>query len=289
MAMGDNKTLKKLEWVQVQFVRVSSSRNDFLKEYLKLKRNRVYRRKSQKIALEGPNLLYAALEAGLVPEAVFFTGSFLERTGESLIKALPDQTRKLVLTSKLFKLVADTESPQEVAAVVPFNPQEAGKPGRKDPDLVLVLDRIQDPGNMGSIVRTSLATGVDVIYYTAGSVDPYSPKAMRATAGAIFRQPMLQAPVPLSLVETLKQKGMHLVAATAGAGITFREPDYGKPTALIIGNEGGGISADLVEAAHLEVSIPLAGPVESLNAAVAAGVILYEIYQQRVDSLNKPH
>ncbi len=260
---------------------IRSSGNRYVKEYRRLAGSRKYRRSAGKLALEGPHLLQEALAAGLTPEVVFFTRDFLEGNGGEVVASLPEKARKYLLPPSLFARLADTESPQEVAAIVPFILPEPSAIAGRQPSLVLILDRLQDPGNMGTLVRTAAAAGADAIFYTPGSVDPYSPKALRASAGAVFHLPPAVAEEPLQLVKLLQSGGMQVLAAQPRDGRLYWEVDLRKKAAFLIGSEGGGLSPELAAAADLAVSIPLLSPLDSLNAAVAGALLLYEALRQR--------
>jgi TrmH family RNA methyltransferase len=260
---------------------ISSSNNAYLKEYRRLSGNRKYRRSSCKLALEGPHLLAEALAAGLVPEIVFFTRDFIDGGGEDVLSALPSGTRQYLLSPSLFSGLAATEAPQEVAAIAPFSyPEQAGLTDRPL-SLVLILERLQDPGNMGTIVRTAAAAGADALFYNPGTVDPYCPKALRSTAGAIFHLSPVAAEDPLELVRLLQQSGMIVAAAQPQGGQVYWESDFRKRTAILIGSESSGLSPELSAEANLILSIPQRSPLDSLNAAVAAAVLLYEALRQR--------
>ncbi len=259
---------------------ISSLRNPLIKEYKKLLQSRLYRQKVKKIALEGPNLVSEALMNGLMPEVIFYTQDYYNNCKTDWFSALPAEVMQVVLTEAVFKGIAVTETPQAVAAILPFNSEKAEKSLVELPQLILILDRLQDPGNMGTIIRTAAAAGVDIVYYTSGSVDPYSPKVLRSTAGAIFKLSLEMVREPVKMITALKSKGIKLVAASAHSNLQYWSADLKGPIALIIGNEAGGVSPELEMAAEVKLSIPLAGSVDSLNAAVAAGVILFEIVRQ---------
>ncbi len=260
---------------------ISSSDNSLLKEYIKLQNNRRYRQKTKQIALEGPNLVKEAIRAGLNPRAIFYSQDYYDQESGKWLNDLSSEVKQLVLTARLFKKIAETDTPQKVAGIFYFSEPAGQNIIGSRPQLVLILDRVQDPGNMGSIIRTAAATGVEVVYYTSGSVDPYSPKVLRSTAGAIFNLRLEQSADPQLLIRDLKKSGVQLVAASAKSTDYYWSVDYRLPTALIIGNEAGGIAEELVVQADFTVAIPLQGKVESLNAAVAGAVVLYEIIRQR--------
>jgi len=259
---------------------INSLANPMLKEFNKLQNSRRHRQKTGKIALEGPNLVKEALKAELYPEAVFFSDTYYELEGRAITTRLPANCRIFLMPPELFKKVTATETPQPVAAIFQFERQQYLRRFEDLPGLVVVLDRLQDPGNMGTIIRTAAATGVEVVYYTAGSTDPYGPKVLRSTAGSVFHLRLEQVADALQLLDDLKNNGLQ-VAAAARPGRLYWQVDFKPPTALIIGNEAGGITEELLLKADLQVSIPLHGRVESLNAAVASAVLMYEVVRQR--------
>ncbi len=260
---------------------ISSSSNAYVKEYRRLAGSRKYRRSAGKLALEGPHLLEEALAAGLVPEVVFFTRKFLDAGGEQKLCALPGGTRQYQVPPSLFAGLTDTETPQEVAAIIPFCEPDFSAVMARPLTLILILDRLQDPGNMGTVVRSAAAAGVEALFYTPGTVDPYSPKALRSTAGALFHLPPLETGKPLSLIEKLRDRGMLILAAEPQGGRIYWEMDFRRKIALIIGSESSGLSPGISAAADCAVSIPQVSPLDSLNAAAAAAVLLYEALRQR--------
>lgn len=260
---------------------ISSSDNTYIKEYRRLAGSRKYRRGAGKLALEGPHLVKEALAAGLVPEVVIFTRNFLDAGGNNILSNLPDGARQYLVSPSLFARLADTETPQEVAAIIPFSAPELPAIMTRPLSLVLILDRLQDPGNMGTIVRTASAAGVDALFYGPGTVDPYSPKALRSSAGALFHLPPVTVEEPLQLVKLLQGSGMLVLAAQPQGGQIYWEIDYRRKVTLLIGSESSGLSPELSAAADLAVSIPQSSPLDSLNAAVAAAVLVYEVLRQR--------
>lgn len=259
---------------------LSSRQNPLLKEYKKLAANRRYRRKVNKIAVEGPNLVGEALAAGLIPDLLFFADDFYAAEAENWLPKIPVTTKLVLLPAKLFNAIADTDSPRAVAAIFPFlfAGQEIVLPD--DYKFVLFIDRVQDPGNLGTIIRTATAAGVGLICCTAGCTDPYSPKVLRSTAGAIFRAKLQEIHDPPEQLKRLKETGFQVVAADPRGEQIMWAAEYKKPLVLVIGNEAAGVAENLMALAELRVRIPLRAAMESLNAAVAAGVIIYEINRQ---------
>ena len=264
----------------LSFKEISSSGNPNYKEYRRLAGSRRYRRRKGKLALEGPRLVAEALAVGLHPQAVFVTRSFLER-GERVCSALPAKTGRYLLPPALFSRMVHTETPQGIAAIFPFKEPDYSSVAAGDLSLALIADGLQDPGNMGTAIRTAAAAGLDAFFYGPGCVDPYGPKALRSSAGSLFHLPPTAAADPSALLQSLKQGGVSVVAARPGAERSFWEFDYRQKTALLIGSESRGLSPELVAAADTSVCIPQFSPLDSLNAAVAAAVIIYEALRQR--------
>ncbi len=256
---------------------LSSPHNPLITTYIKLRENRRYRQKLGKIALEGPNLIREAMKAGLAAETIFFTSNYFQTDGKAWMPTIPASAKCYTLSESLFKRIADTETPQSVAAIFSFDYLlQQHLPG-ETPSIAIILDRLQDPGNLGTIIRTAAAAGVDTVYYASGCADPYSPKALRSSAGALFSIRVEYVDCLGVLVQDLKKSGVQLIASSPHSTISYRSVQYKPPLALLIGNEASGLSDEMLKAADLKVSIPLKGEVESLNASVAAAVLLFEI------------
>jgi TrmH family RNA methyltransferase len=147
--------------------------------------------------------------------------------------------------------------------------------------MVLVLETVQDPGNLGTIIRTASAVGASGLWLSEDSVDLDNPKVLRASAGQWFRLPTAVSPDLKATVQQSKQVGMQVVATQPTADLTYWEVDWHKPSLLLLGNEGAGLSAELANIADLHVKIPLNPNVESLNVAITAALILYEAQRQK--------
>jgi RNA methyltransferase, TrmH family len=247
------------------------------------------------VGVEGVRLVEEALSSGCRVEAVLFSESG-ERWRERLAPlAGRAETGFPVLrtTDRLFEGIADTEHPQGVAAlVVPRAVTleelvEGQKPEQKHPcaALIVVLAGVQDPGNVGTIVRTAAAFGATGVVTAAsgqsGTASPFAPKALRASAGAALHLPVLTGMALGVLLAQLKVLGIRTVASSAQEGVAPWEVKWCEPVALLVGNEGAGLPEEVVHAADGRIHIPMATQVESLNAGAAAAVVLYEAYRQR--------
>jgi TrmH family RNA methyltransferase len=230
--------------------------------------------------IEGLNLLEEAVRAGLRIECVF-----VAEGNERLLEGLPlDKNSEILLLPKaLLDSALTTEAPQAVAALVEppdWDWAHFLDAHRKTPSLVLVLAGLQDPGNLGTILRSAEAFGADGVVSLPGTVSAWNPKAVRASAGSVFRLPLLAASEQTAM-ERLRKAGIKVWTTTVRGAQPADLADLAGPVALLIGNEGNGVPTDLAAMADGALTIPCPGPVESLNAAVAASLLLYEAARQR--------
>lgn len=233
------------------------------------------------VAIEGEHLLGEALRSGLELEAVFV------QTGrETLLHKLrlPPTVPTFLLEEDVFAGAVATETPQGIAALVQTPQFAQGNllPHDAAP-LILVAAGLQDPGNLGTLIRSVEAFGAGGIVSLPGTVSAWNQKAIRASAGSIFRVPLVKAKSQDNLA-WLHQAGVKIFAAVADDGIPVTAVDLRVPSALLIGNEGAGLSPELIALADERITIPCPGPVESLNAAVAGSLLLYEAARQRAET-----
>jgi len=260
---------------------VQSKQNARLKE---LRRALAHpgRDRSTLAGIEGPNLLEEALRAGLRLDCVF-----VAQGAERLLDGLsfPPETEILLLPKSLLDAALATETPQPIAALVaPPDWSWADLLGgrRETAPLVVVLAGLQDPGNLGTILRSAEAFGADGVLSLPGTVSAWNPKAVRASAGSVFRVPLLAVTAKDCFVR-LREAGVAILTTAAQGAQPVDCVNLAGPVALIIGNEGNGVPGDLATQADGAVTISCPGAVESLNAAVAASVLLYEASRQRAD------
>jgi TrmH family RNA methyltransferase len=229
--------------------------------------------------IEGPKLLEEAIRAGLRVICVF-----VAQGSEDLreVRALPAETEILLLPKELLDSALTTEAPQPVAALVeqPDWTWAHVLGERKAAALVVVVAGIQDPGNLGTILRSAEAFGADGVIALPGTVSAWNPKCVRASAGSVFRVPLIATSVP-ECFTNLREAGARILTTTVEAAEPVDVVDLTGPVALILGNEGNGVSDVVARQADEKVTIPCPGAVESLNAAVAGSVMLYEAARQR--------
>jgi TrmH family RNA methyltransferase len=224
--------------------------------------------------VEGVRAVRDALQTGAVPRVLL-----LREGDERLLReiTLPDGVNPRVVNARLFDRLSDVQTPQGVLAVFPFPDL---RPDPADPaPLMLVLDRLRDPGNLGTLLRAAAGAGVSAVYLSPETVDPWNAKAVRAGMGAHFRLPLLS--LGAAAMADLRQRIPRRVIASAEATRRYDEVDWRGPAALAIGGEAEGVGPAVAAWGNEEAAIPLAAGVESLNAAVAGAVILFEAARQR--------
>lgn len=214
---------------------------------------------------------------------VYVSESFYKKKREEL--CLDAWGKKLeILSDSVYGHVSDTKTPQGVLVVMEqmkYSLEEviAGKEGRAS--LLMVLDNLQDPGNLGTILRAGEAAGVTGVVMSSDCVDIYNPKVIRSTMGSIYRMPFIYVEDLPTVVKMLGEKEIHTYAAHLKGKRSYEEEDFTKGTAFLIGNEGNGLRDEVADAAEIYVKIPMCGKVESLNAAIAASVLMFEAARQR--------
>ncbi|HYF79755.1 MAG TPA: RNA methyltransferase [Symbiobacteriaceae bacterium] len=257
-----------------------SPRNPRVARARELARDRSAREESGLAVLEGLRLAEEALSAGVPVEYALCTEQLETRERGA---ALLDGLRKagvpvFPVAPDTLDRAADTQTPQGILAV--FRPR-AWRLDEIPPGLVLVLDNLQDPGNLGTIIRSLEAMGGAGLVVTGG-VDPFNPKVIRSAMGSLFRLPVVKAEAGYAL-QTLRAQGRVIYVADAGGDLTPWTARLGKSVALVIGNEGNGPSDLARSQADGVISIPMPGPTESLNAGVAASLLIYEAMRQRAN------
>jgi TrmH family RNA methyltransferase len=230
-------------------------------------------------AIEGMRILEEAIRSGLKFKAVFFRAS-AENRAERLLPQLADQVETLLLPDKLFASAVPSETPQGVAALVRckvFTLVDVLAKSQAGP--LLAIAGVQDPGNLGTILRSAEAFGAGGILLGEGTVNPFNSKVIRASAGSVFRLPMVQAKL-LGTLNQMRELGLRLIATSSHKGTPLDQATLTGPLAIFIGSEGAGLPRELLAQMTDTVAIPHSPTVESLNAGVAASIVLYEAARQ---------
>lgn len=210
--------------------------------------------------------------------ALYVSESYLADAGHR--RALLDYSYETV-SDQVFAAMSDTQTPQGILAVVGMPEYTLKELLDGEKTHLLVLESIQDPGNLGTMLRTGEGAGITGVIMNRTTVDLFNPKTVRSTMGSIYRVPFLIADDLAETLDHLRRRGIDLYAAHLAAACAYDEPDYTKACAFLIGNEGNGLSRGLAACARELVRIPMCGSVESLNAAVSAALLMYECSRQR--------
>ncbi len=262
---------------------IESLRNDRIKLLQRLARRR-HRLRERLYVVEGPRLIEEALAAGTSLRSVFVAPALLPERWRPLVAALPAGVPVHEVAAPVFRAVAETETPQGILATVEMPEWSVadtlGSGGGGVP-LAVVVDGVQDPGNLGNILRTAMALGAGGVLLGRGTADPFNGKAVRAGAGAHFRLPVAVGVDPAEAVAEARRRGFGVVAAVTGGGVDPWRVDLTQPLALVIGGEGAGVGSRVLGLADSRVSVPMPGGAESLNAAAACAILLYECLRQR--------
>ncbi len=230
-----------------------------------------------RVGIEGEHLLLEAVRSGVEIATVFF------RSGSEALLArieVDPKVEMIELPPDIFASAVVTESPQGIAALVTPKSFSLDDALHGDPPLVVIAAGLQDPGNLGTLIRSAEALGATGVIALPGTVSQWNAKAMRASSGSVFRLPFAAATED-DVFLRLRSLGIRTLAAVAEQAVLASESELSGPVALMIGNEGRGLSPELLAQADGRITIPCPGPVESLNAAIAASILLYEASRQR--------
>lgn len=242
---------------------ITSIQNQQIKTFRKL-HQRKHREQLQQFLVEGYHLVEEALKSDWEVEHIVMTDQAKKLEGITKEKVM-------LVNQAVFNHLSQTESPQEIMAVI-----KKKKFQKITGKRLLLIDRIQDPGNLGTIIRTAVAAGYDAIVLGKGTVDPFNDKVLRATQGAVFHLPLIKKDLR-PMIDRLKKDSYTIVASCLEGAKnveTIKKPDK---FALVLGNEGSGISPEILSESDIKVKIPIYGEVESLNVSVAAGILMYQL------------
>lgn len=256
---------------------IQSKDNLLIKDIKKLKEKK-HRTDSNMFLVEGFRFTEEALDSDFEVVHIFISTRGEAKYKNSCVEnKLQKNTKVYVISDSLFKSICDTDNPQGIIAVLRNKPVEI----KYDHGFYVLADKIQDPGNMGTIIRTAHAAGALGVIVTKGTVDIYNEKTLRSTMGSIFKIPVL-CDKNLSLVQKLRNVGFKLVTSSLDTDKNFYDVDLKGKVILSVGNEGNGISEEIYALSDMKVKIPMPGGAESLNAGVAASIMMYEVVRQKI-------
>jgi RNA methyltransferase, TrmH family len=258
-------------------VTITSTQNPLVKAVRRLHQTKE-RQQTRSFLLEGTHLLQEACAVQLPLTTLCATEDWQRQHSDLWRQASQRSVQTALVSASALAAMTTTVHPDGVVAVAP---RPADRQPALSAALMLLLDRLQDPGNLGTIIRTATAAGAEGLWLTEQSVDLENPKVLRASAGQWFRLPMAVCQTPRELLQRYRQQGGQVVATSMTAQLDYWQLDFTLPTVILLGNEGGGISPALMAEADRAVRVPMAAGVESLNVSITAALLLYEARRQR--------
>ena len=279
---------------------ITSTSSSQVKHIVNLQKKSKLRKEEKQFVVEGIKMVSEAPKDRLVK--VYISETFKADNEEFLEKMNYEALGKDILevvSDNVFIRMSDTQTPQGIMAVVNMSEitiedmfgkdmhinsknDNSGNSSNKMQPLLLILENLQDPGNLGTIIRMAEGAGVTGIIMSSNTVDIYNPKTIRSTMGSLYRVPVIYVEDICKTVEECRQKGVRVYAAHLKGTDNYNVKDYTQPTAFMIGNEGNGLTDKLTDKADELVRIPMQGKVESLNAAIACTILTYEAVRQRL-------
>lgn len=261
---------------------ITSASNPKIKEALDIK-NKRSKYKHAAFIIEGPHLVETVLASGNKINTAFFTDSFrAKKDRQKILREIRKKTDEIFeVTEQIMNKLGDTETPQGIIATASYAEKNLEEIRFKSVPLIVAVDRVQEPGNLGAIIRTSDAAGADAVIILKGTCDVFMQKTIRATAGSIFNIPIIYSGTD-KFLEWLKSNGIMLIATALDSGKSIFDSDLKKPIAFVFGNEAHGVSNEIKRKADLILKIPIYGKAESLNVSASAAVCLYEAVRQRL-------
>lgn len=256
---------------------ISSTSNQQIRTIVQLNKKARARRELRAFVVEGIKMF--AETPGELLERVYVSEHFAEKEENRVLLEESGADYETV-SERVFAHASDTDTPQGILAVVRMPEYTFSDLLRGERSRLLVLEDIQDPGNLGTMFRTAEGAGMSGVIMSGNTVDLFSPKTVRATMGSIYRMPFFVSKDLKGTLRELSRAGVHSYAAHLKGKCWYDEPDYTKPSAFLIGNEGNGLRDGTAACADTYVRIPMEGQLESLNAGVAAGIFMYEAYRQ---------
>jgi TrmH family RNA methyltransferase len=241
------------------------------------------RKKEKAFLIEGIKMVEEALRDNLGVKQVIAAPSLTQHHGKGVLKLAEHHGIEMLwISERLLDSISDSKTPQPVMAVVGMREDSEEALLAHSAELIVIAHQLQDPGNLGTIMRTAEAVGASGVVITANSVDPHNPKAVRASMGSILRVPVVNMSDGKGFLGKCKQRGFQTAAMVLNGKHSLFEMDLKKPTVIIVGQESSGLQGDILESVDLRVRIPMAESIDSLNVATSAAVILYEAFRQRM-------
>lgn len=236
-----------------------------------------FRNKEKKYLAEGLRTIELALQYNASIDCVFVNEDFSkEETNKKILESLDRNNTCFVLSNDLFDKISSTENTQGIIAIINMSKISIDDFDREKHKKIIILDRVQDPGNLGTIIRTADAAGFDMIIMTKGCVDVYNPKVVRSAMGSMFYMDIVSSDDE-DILKILKENKVEIISSYLNTDNYFNEIKYSDRSALVVGNEANGISDFWIDNSDILVKIPMIGKAESLNVAISAALLMYQI------------
>ena len=255
---------------------ITSKENEIIKHIKKLSEKK-YRDEKRQYIIEGIKMLEEAIQENAQIEEIVLCEESVKEIPKELISKI-EKYKCIYVAEKIYKTLTQVVNPQEIIAIIKKKEKTEVK---YDEDIIVVLDDIQDPGNLGTILRTVDSIGLKQIIVSKGTADVYNPKVVRSTMGAIFRVNVIEVEDVKKVVKEMKQNQYKLVVTSLQTKNEIYDIDYNKKI-IVMGNEANGVSQEIQDMADEKVKIPMLGKTESLNVSIATGVVLYEYVRQKI-------
>ena len=264
---------------------ITSTNNQQMKQISALLKKAKERREKRLFVVEGPKMVMEAPMKWL--KAVYVSESFEKKQENQLVledvemRCKAKQVMYEIVSDSVFKSASDTQTPQGIMAIVEMPSYDMQDLLQGESTHLLILESIQDPGNLGTMIRTGEGAGITGVIMNKTTVDLFNPKTIRSTMGSIYRVPFVITEDLANTMQMLKEQDVSLYAAHLKGQHAYDEEDYTKASGFLIGNEGNGLSDEIANLADTYIKIPMEGQVESLNAAISATLLMYEANRQR--------
>lgn len=259
-----------------------TSRDNNVAKYLRSLSNIKTRKKQNALLLEGTKLVEEALRNNMEVTLVAASPDLLRHHGKGVLSLAESKAVRIIwLTNQLMDAISESKTPQPVFAVTKIKQFTEMDLLESNAGLIVIGHELQDPGNLGTIIRTAEAVGASGVAITSKTVDPFNSKTIRASMGSILRLPVVQIGDGKEFIKACKRKGYQTIATVIAGNLTHFDLDLRKSTVVILGQEGAGLPQDFLADIDIHVRIPMTKSIDSLNVSVAAAVILYEAVRQR--------
>ena len=254
---------------------ITSTSNSQVKYLVQLQNKSKIRKENKEFVVEGIKMVEEAPNDRIVK--IYVSENFTQ-SNEEAIKKISSEYE--VVSDSVFSQISDTKTPQGILAIIKMLDYSIDDLIKEMP-LIAIIENLQDPGNLGTIIRTGEGAGISGVLMSSNTVDIYNPKTIRSTMGSIFRVPFVYEDDLLKAIELIKNRNVTIYAAHLDGKNSYTAEKYSGPSAFLIGNESNGLTDEVAKKADILIRIPMCGKVESLNAAIATTVLLYEAKRQR--------